>query len=205
MNNKIIKTKDGRMFYIGQDNTSTLQHWKYIKKERGKNGKWRYYYHDDELENKIYTTNKASKEKKEKADRLYDQAMDRQKKLDDLKKELDDAIATEKNLYEKLDINAKLGNLNSDNLQAKIDHGKAVEQRKQLEAKYHYMRSNIDDDVKAGSRFDRESVKLSYDAKDYQKELDSSFGSKVADALNSASDVISKGKTWLENLFKSKR
>lgn len=46
MEGNIIKTKEGRMFYIGQDSSSTLQHWKYIKKVRS-NGKWIYYYPDD--------------------------------------------------------------------------------------------------------------------------------------------------------------
>ncbi len=32
------------------DNTSDeLRHWKYIKREKGKNGKWRYIYNDSEL------------------------------------------------------------------------------------------------------------------------------------------------------------
>lgn len=59
--------------YLGQDYSDGIRHWKYIKKVR-KNGKWRYYYKDDNLARakKRYDTDKAAIEY-ENGKRMYGQ------------------------------------------------------------------------------------------------------------------------------------
>lgn len=50
---KIIKENDTLChsdIYLGTDFSDGLRHWKYIKKERGSNGKFRYYYKNDKLD-----------------------------------------------------------------------------------------------------------------------------------------------------------
>lgn len=50
---KIIKENDTLChsdIYLGADFSDGLRHWKYIKKVRGSNGKFRYYYKNDKLE-----------------------------------------------------------------------------------------------------------------------------------------------------------
>lgn len=44
--------------YLGQDYTNGLYHWKYIKREKV-NGKWRYYYKNEELEKSEAAVRKA--------------------------------------------------------------------------------------------------------------------------------------------------
>ncbi len=59
--------------YLGQDYSDGIKHWKYIKKVR-KNGKWVYYYKDDNLANlkKQYDTDRAAIEY-ENGKRMYGQ------------------------------------------------------------------------------------------------------------------------------------
>lgn len=45
--------------YLGQDFSDGIRHWKYIKKVKGSNGKWRYYYKDDKLEDLKNKANQA--------------------------------------------------------------------------------------------------------------------------------------------------
>lgn len=51
--------------YLGTDYDDGIRHWKYIKKEKGKNGKWIYYYklknpHTKEVSTKEFTKTKDS-------------------------------------------------------------------------------------------------------------------------------------------------
>lgn len=56
------------MIYYGKDNGYNLQHWKYISKHKGKNGKWVYVYNkkDDELKKTLEF--KKAKENTKKAE-----------------------------------------------------------------------------------------------------------------------------------------
>lgn len=44
--------------YLGKDYSDGIKHWKYVKKERV-NGKWRYYYADEEYENALKEYNRS--------------------------------------------------------------------------------------------------------------------------------------------------
>jgi hypothetical protein len=52
--------------YLGKDFSDGIQHWKYIKREKMPNGKWRYYYKNDELDKlenaKLDALNRAMRE-----------------------------------------------------------------------------------------------------------------------------------------------
>ena len=59
---KIIKENDTLChsdIYLGTDFSDGLRHWKYIKKVRGSNGKFRYYYKNDKLD-ELETKNNAA-------------------------------------------------------------------------------------------------------------------------------------------------
>lgn len=168
MSNNIIKTNDGRIFYIGQDKSSDLQHWKYIKREKV-NGKWRYYYHDDEAESKIRDASIASGNNAREADIKSKEAIERQHIINDIKEKL-----------------------------AGTDDPKAEEK---LHKEYRTQRDAQKRAHEQSINAIQESVRLEYDAKALQKDLDNSFGSKVADVLNQASDTVDKGKNWLKGII----
>ena len=72
-----------------------LTHWKYIKRERGKNGKWKYYYDKDSLRTDINNTANKIKETGSKIednvkDKLgYDERDARDRAISENKKALD--------------------------------------------------------------------------------------------------------------------
>ena len=87
--------------YLGADYSDGLKHWKYIKRYRGRNGKWCYVYankethksiNDDLIKEQRFLD--LAKEMHEKSDRTYN-AYDRAKKYDiGTKKGRDDALRT---------------------------------------------------------------------------------------------------------------
>ena len=77
MNNKELFHSD---IYLGEDYSDGIRHWKYVKREKLSNGKYRYYYKDDELdktysdwENTIVDRSKAYSDKWNK-ELAYDRA-----------------------------------------------------------------------------------------------------------------------------------
>lgn len=50
-------------YYLGVDRSSQLKHWKYIKKKRGKNGKWIYYYDKEKLKDDLGFDEREARDK----------------------------------------------------------------------------------------------------------------------------------------------
>ena len=87
--------------YLGADYSNGLKHWKYIKRYRGRNGKWRYVYANKETHKSINDDLRKeqhfldlAEEMHEKSDDIYN-AYYRAKKYDiGTKKSRDDALRT---------------------------------------------------------------------------------------------------------------
>lgn len=188
MNSKIIKTKDGRMFYIGKDNTSDLQHWKYIKKERV-NGKWKYYYHDEDYENARKKAGEAIENRKRLDEEwtksallesdLKDQYKKAQQQVDELKK-----LADKQAKY-------------------KAPLKLAQEQLKVFNERYMAQKEATDELGKP--RIDAhmnepEAIKKVHSAanKDLSKK---SMSRKLVKSLNKASEAIDNAKQFVKRLF----
>ena len=188
MDNKIIKTKDGRMFYIGKDNTSDLQHWKYIKRERV-NGKWKYYYKDDDYENARKKTGEAIENRKRideewtKSALLEDDLRDQLKKAEQQVKELE-KLAAEQDKYK--------APLKLAQEKAKVFREKFMAQK---EATDELGKPRIDAHMN-----EAEAKKEVHSAanKDLSKK---SMSRKLVKSLNKASDAIDNAKQFVKRLF----
>lgn len=80
---KYIISPDGKLYHADDD---YLQHWKYIKREKV-NGKWKYYY--DEDENKLASLQKERDDLQKNHDRKFEEYFDA-RKADDLKNAIGD-------------------------------------------------------------------------------------------------------------------
>ena len=161
-------------FYIKD---GELYHWKYIKREKV-NGKWRYYYKDDDVDKARDELN-AARKKREFASKYRDEVIAyNSKQIKKNNEEHDakykDVVERDKNWPELFDKNKNY--IESAN-KAKGYSQEAAEKLSAAESKY-------------------KSVKKKYDV---------SAGHKVADLLNSASDAIDKGKKYVTNLLSNKK
>lgn len=142
----------------------SLRHWKYIKKER-KNGKWKYYYHDDEYE-------------------------DSRKKFSDAWKTKDETKAVAKSYTDFV-------SYYQHQLDEKYGDKQLTDKDKNLQGWKEMRDEAIDKYTEASRDLDRARKQYKYVAEKYAK----SYGHKVADLLNSASDAINKGKSWVKKLL----
>ena len=188
MEGKIIKTKDGRTFYIGKDSTSDLQHWKYIKRERV-NGKWRYYYKDDDYENARKKTGEAIENRKQideewtKSALLESDLRDQLKKAEQQVKELE-KLAAEQDKYK--------APLKLAREKAEVFREKFMAQK---EATDELGKPRIDAHMN-----EAEAKKEVHSAanKDLSKK---SMSRKLVKSLNKASDAIDNAKQFVKSLF----
>lgn len=61
--------------YTGVDRSPQLRHWKYIKKKRGKNGKWIYYYDKEKLKDDLGFDERDARDKAELENRAVGAAL----------------------------------------------------------------------------------------------------------------------------------
>ena len=173
-NNNYLLTREGNFITVSDDE---LYHWKYIKREKV-NGKWRYYYHDDDVG--------EAKEAYEKAKATSDSAA----------KARDALIAR---------TNRRLRQLNDEH---SAKYKTAEEQDAHWPEFFDNSKPLIEAVNRAKGRATEsqkvtDDAELNYKAA--KRKYDESAGHKVADLLNKSSDAVDKAKSWVSNLLKKKK
>ena len=169
--------------YLGKDFSDGIKHWKYLKREKV-NGKWRYYYSNDELNKAKKDLNNANVNtlkvaaKKVNADNEVKYAQEKVKKAQAAMKDLSDTV------------NNRIGSikLNTTNYKnVKNDYDKALKEKA----------AAISNRNKVNAEADKVSAKADEIYRKYQKTAIKSIPSKViatgmAKVLNAISDLPSK-------------
>lgn len=174
MSNNYLITREGNFVTVSDDE---LYHWKYIKREKV-NGKWRYYYKDDD-----YDKAKADYKKAATTANTYAREISKREKT---VKAMDDIISGR--------VNGKT--TYKDGVVTNTYYSKeTAEAIKSVEG------MNLESDKKRSEYLRKKAQKYKETFDKAKAVYEKSYGHKVADLLNKVSDEIDKAKKWVKSLL----
>jgi hypothetical protein len=146
-------------------------HWKYIKREK-KNGKWRYYYHDDDYEKAKTNYERAQQVEEYERKRLHSTIEKNNAIIDEINKSFNDKYGDQAGNHW-VEFSNTAAPYTQEKIEAKTRHKEAL--NRTIDAMYAYSKA--------------------------EKTYKQSAGHKVADFLNKTSDAANEAKKWVGDLF----